>query len=323
MPNQTTADGFDFPCGAPNGAGYYVAAGVAEETYYERFGAWHTGEDWNGLGGGDSDLGDPVLATATGQVIASDYYAPSWGNIVLIEHQLPDGDVMWSQYAHLVEREVAVGDQVTRGQRIGAIGKGHADRYPAHLHFEIRRRELKPDAWGFSCEQVLAWYAHPTEFIKTHRPGMVGVQVTVEEDGEDCTRSQSKYWYDSSVGHADHSFWTYTMSTKEDCTAEWRPQIPETGLYEVLTFIPSLNATSRQARYQIRHRRGIDSATVDQSRYFDQWASLGEYPFSISSAMPSVVRLSDQTGEPFTRDKASRKQIAFDAIRFVRVERDE
>jgi hypothetical protein len=112
------------------------------------------------------------------------------------------------------------------------------------------------------------------------------------------------------------------MSTKEDCAAEWRPQLPETGLYEVMAFIPSTNATSRQARYQITHRRGIDFATVDQSRFYDQWASLGQYPFSISPAMLSVVRLSDQTGEPYTRERARRKQIAFDAIRFVRVERN-
>jgi hypothetical protein len=110
------------------------------------------------------------------------------------------------------------------------------------------------------------------------------------------------------------------MSTKEDCTAKWRPQLPDTGLYEVMAFIPSVNATSRRARYQITHRRGVDVATVDQSRYFDQWASLGQYAFSISPAMPSIVRLSDQTGEPYTREKARRKQIAFDAIRFVRVE---
>jgi hypothetical protein len=219
---------------------------------------------------------------------------------------------------------VAVGDYVARGQRVGTLGKGQGN-YPAHLHFEIRRRQLEPDTWGLSRAQVLAWYAHPTEFIKTHRPGMVRVQVTVEEDSEECARSESKYWYESTTGHSDHSYWTYTMATKEDCCAEWRPELPATGLYEVRAFIPSVNATSRQARYQITHRRGTDVAIIDQSRYFDQWASLGRYAFSISPTMPSVVRLSDQTGEPFTRHKAGRKQIAFDAMQFVRVEgmRDE
>jgi hypothetical protein len=149
---------------------------------------------------------------------------------------------------------------------------------------------------------------------------MVAIEVSVEEKGEAFIRSDSQYWYESPVGHSRHSYWTYTMATKEDCWAEWRPALPETGLYEVMAFIPSANATTQQARYQVTHRRGTDVAIIDQSLYFDQWASLGSYPFSISPAMPAAVRLSDQTGEPFTRDKARRKQIAFDAIRFVRVE---
>jgi hypothetical protein len=319
MPNATTADGFDFPVGPPDGKGYYIAAGLAEETYYDCWGAWHTGEDWNGLQGGDSDLGDPIHAAASGQVITSDYFTPSWGNIVLIEHEMPNGDRVWSQYAHLRERGVTEGEKVERGQQIGTIGKGHGNYY-AHLHFEIRRRELEPDAWGHSREEVVTWYAHPTEFIVTHRPGFVGVEAIVEEDGEGFTRSESKYWYKSSAGHNDHSLWTYTMRTKEDCWAEWRPDLPETGLYEVLAFIPRINATSKQARYQITHRRGVDVAIIDQSRYYDEWASLGRYPCSISPAMPTIIRLSDQTGEPFTRDKAGRKQLAFDAIRFARIE---
>jgi len=319
MPDATRTDGFDFPCGPPNGQGYYVAAGLAEEEYYQRFGAWHTGEDWNGLQGGDSDLGQPVHAVAHGQVVASDYFTPSWGNIVLVEHVLPGGEQVWSQYAHLRERRVAVGDGLTRGQPLGSIGKGHQDRYPAHLHFEIRRRELPPSAWGFSREQVLAWYAHPTEFIKAHRPGQVALEVTVEEGAEGFTRSESRYWVEAQVGHAGHSYWTHTLNSKEDCWAEWRPSLAQPGLYEVMAFIPSTNATTRQARYQITHRRGTHIAIVDQSRYFDQWVSLGQYPFSTSPAMPAVVRLSDLTGEPFTRDKASRKQIAFDAVRFVRI----
>ena len=137
MSNGTTADGFNFPCGPPDGAGYYVAAGLAEQAYYDRFNAWHTGEDWNGLGGGDSDLGDPVHATANGQVIASDYYTPSWGNIVLIQHQIPDGDNVWSQYAHLRERRVAMGDYVARGQRVPVARGSRNARYTVDNNIEF------------------------------------------------------------------------------------------------------------------------------------------------------------------------------------------
>jgi hypothetical protein len=317
---EMETDGFDFPCGWPDGEGYYIAAGLAEEAYYRRFGAWHTGEDWNGIRGGDSDLGDRVHAVANGVVAASDYFPPSWGNVVLIRHKMPNGDQVWSQYAHLRERRVVEGDEVARGDQIGTIGKGHNNRYPAHLHFEIRRRELAPNAWGLSRGQVFTWYAHPTEFIKAHRPGL-GVEITLEEDDDACIRSVSRYWHPAPIGHGGGSLWTYTMRSKEDCWAEWRPTLPRTGLYEVMAFIPSANATSQQAGYEITHRRGSDVVVIDQSRYFDQWVSLGQYPFSLAASMPSVVRLSDMTGEPFTRDIASRKQIAFDAIRFVLVEK--
>lgn len=52
-------DGFDFPAGKPDGADHWIAAGLAEEEYHQRFGVWHTGEDWN-RGSGDADLtGEP------------------------------------------------------------------------------------------------------------------------------------------------------------------------------------------------------------------------------------------------------------------------
>ncbi len=56
------ADGFDFPVGKPEGTGYYKARG-----FYPN---GHLGEDWNGRGGGDSDLGDPIYSMGTGVVVS-------------------------------------------------------------------------------------------------------------------------------------------------------------------------------------------------------------------------------------------------------------
>jgi len=319
-PVKVSTDGFDFPCGWPDGEGYYVASGLAEQAYYDRFGAWHTGEDWNGLKYGDTDLGDAVHAVANGVVTASDDFPTSWGNIILIEHTMPNGDKVWSQYAHLWERMVDRGNEVVRGQQVGTIGKGYADKYWAHLHFEIRLRDLAPNAWNFSRDQVISWYAHPTEFIRAHRPGLIAVEITLDEESERINRAPSGHWNDSPVGYRGHSYWTHTLKGKEDCWMEWRPELPRTGLYEVMAFIPSQNATSKQARYEVTHRRGTDVVLVDQSRYFNQWVSLGRFPFSISPSLPAVVRLGDRTGEPYTPDKASRKQIAFDAMRFIPIE---
>ena len=166
-------DGFDFPVGKPNAEAYYVAAGLIDPGYHAEYGSWHTGEDWNGRGGGDSDLGDPVFATAHGLVITAQTF-PVWGNIVLLEHVLPTGQKVWSQYAHLNDLYVKKGDIVRRGEVVGTIGKGGDHRYLAHLHFEIRLRKLPASKWGWKTpedrEKVLRYYAHPTNFIKSYRP---------------------------------------------------------------------------------------------------------------------------------------------------------
>jgi len=67
----------------------------------------------------------------------------SWGNIIVIEHRLPNGEYISSLYGHLgANRLVKVGDMVKKGQVIGYIGKSNSEengRYPAHLHFGIHQ----------------------------------------------------------------------------------------------------------------------------------------------------------------------------------------
>ncbi|SOD66528.1 Murein DD-endopeptidase MepM and murein hydrolase activator NlpD, contain LysM domain [Streptomyces zhaozhouensis] len=58
---------------------------------------------------------------------------PAYGNAVVIDH----GDGTFSQYAHLSEVDVAVGDQVKTGEEIALSGNSGNSSGP-HLHFEIR-----------------------------------------------------------------------------------------------------------------------------------------------------------------------------------------
>jgi hypothetical protein len=172
LPWPIIVDGFDFPVGKPDGLGYFVAAGLVDPQYHAERGFWHTGEDWNGIKGGDSDLGDPVFATAHGLVITAQPF-DVWGNIVLLEHVMPTGQKVWSQYAHLKNMLVKKGDILRRGEVVGTIGKGGNDRFLAHLHFEIRLRNLPASKAGWKTpedrETVLRSYAHPTNFIKSFR----------------------------------------------------------------------------------------------------------------------------------------------------------
>lgn len=127
------ADGFDFPVGKPNADGYYKARGYTANG--------HLGEDWNGRGGGDTDLGDPVYSTAHGIVLFAKNYYHGWGKCVIIRHAYQEGGqtkFVDSLYGHLDEIQVRYGQHVKRGQQVGTIGTG-GGLYPAHLHFEMRK----------------------------------------------------------------------------------------------------------------------------------------------------------------------------------------
>jgi murein DD-endopeptidase MepM/ murein hydrolase activator NlpD len=159
------ADGFDFPTGPPDAVGYYDAQPFGGEHR-------HLGSDWNGLGGGDSDLGDPVFSAADGVVTAAGDHAGGWGGVVRVVHRLAGADdapeqVVETLYAHLDTFDVGTNERVTRGQRLGTMGNV-GGRYPAHLHFELRARAGEPLGKGYGDPGLL--WLDPTAFITAHRP---------------------------------------------------------------------------------------------------------------------------------------------------------
>jgi murein DD-endopeptidase MepM/ murein hydrolase activator NlpD len=160
---QYLADGFDFPVGKPDGYGYYKARGFWPNG--------HLGEDWNGRGGGNSDLGDPVYAIGGGVVVYSADYRSGWGNVIIIRHAYRESDGMVryidSLYGHLDRRLVKLDQLVKRGQQIGTIGTNHG-MYLAHLHLEIRRN-LSIGMARSNYKKDYSNYYSPTDFIKTRR----------------------------------------------------------------------------------------------------------------------------------------------------------
>ena len=128
-------DGFQWPCGAPNGAMMYDAQPFGAVN--AKRGGHHTGQDLNGIGGENTDEGLPVCAAARGLVVYSGEPSPEWGNVVVLAHRLPgaEGRVVQTLYAHLNTREARVGERMSRGERLGTVGTAHG-AYLAHLHFE-------------------------------------------------------------------------------------------------------------------------------------------------------------------------------------------
>lgn len=156
------ADGFDQPVGKPDAEGYYRARGFRPN--------YHMGDDWNGLAGGNSDLGDPVYSTAHGLVVLARDMRMGWGNLVIIRHTFLENrqmKVVDSVYAHLDKILVRENQQVVRGQQVGTIGTNRG-MYPAHLHFEIRKNlHIGHNQRGFPRDY--SNYYSPVAFIEQRR----------------------------------------------------------------------------------------------------------------------------------------------------------
>ena len=75
--------------------------------------------------------GDPVVATASGQVVNVGYDV-NFGNCVIIKHK----HGMYTRYAHLNSYRVKRGEMVSQGQVIGYVGNTGISTGP-HLHYEV------------------------------------------------------------------------------------------------------------------------------------------------------------------------------------------
>ncbi|MEL6812546.1 MAG: M23 family metallopeptidase [Bacteroidota bacterium] len=147
---------FDFPVGKPDAKGYYNAQKFQENN--------HLGDDWNGTGGGNTDLGDPIYVIANGYVNFAEDIGGGWGKVIRVVH-LYDGKLYESIYAHCEEILVSTGDLIKRGMQIGTIGNA-GGIYFAHLHLEIRD-QINMDIGGGYSEDTQG-YLDPTLFINQH-----------------------------------------------------------------------------------------------------------------------------------------------------------
>ena len=152
---------FDFPIGTEHGAFAYNAQPFTENR--------HLGDDLNGIGGENSDLGDAVFTVADGRVIFAEEGGPGWGNIVIVIHALEEAGqrrYIQSYYAHLQQILVKRHQDVRRGEKIATVGSA-GGRYWAHLHFEMR--EFLTPFVGPGYRQDTRGWINPSEFIRQHR----------------------------------------------------------------------------------------------------------------------------------------------------------
>jgi len=148
-------------------AGWSIAVGFNADYWL----GVHTGIDLNLPG--ESDFGQPVYAVADGVVVFAGELPGTWGRAVLIHHPHLG---LWSQYAHLSAVDVAAGQHVTQGQRIGACGNGatsgHGPTVSAHVHFELRKADIPAGRWPSGLAKSQAPSVH--RYIMTNYVDPVG-----------------------------------------------------------------------------------------------------------------------------------------------------
>jgi murein DD-endopeptidase MepM/ murein hydrolase activator NlpD len=116
--------------------GYFI--NPTEGAYTDNFSCYPWSWDWrrNGHDGIDiaNGFGTPIFATADG--VAVKYY-PDFGNSIVLRHELPSGQTVYSLYAHMNKPSpIAIGQAVKQGEVIGQMGSTGFSTGP-HLHFMI------------------------------------------------------------------------------------------------------------------------------------------------------------------------------------------
>jgi len=210
--------GFLMDITTPNNGGYYVSQNFSQASRW--------GEIWEReLFGsrGDADLGEPVYAVANGQAVYSyveDGDNNGWGKTIILQHILPDGEIVYSQYSNLESARDL--ETVDVGEQIGTLGNtGNAAT--AQLYFSIN--EIGDEFLVRSEPSNFDGLFDPTDFINEHRfigaPSRESTHSDLTGDGTDDV-----IWHNPTQGEV--GFWDvggsyrpYTLLS-ETTTTHWK-----------------------------------------------------------------------------------------------------
>ena len=151
------------PMGSSHGALTYNAQAFWDHN--QRRGGHHTGDDLNGIGGMNSDLGDPIFAQCNSLVIYRGEPSSGWGNILLLAHKDREGRIYNTLYSHLDTSFPIIDTLIHRGDQIGTVGTAN-NNYPAHLHLELRKSSGIHIGAGYRTQQ--GEYLPPNELYLTN-----------------------------------------------------------------------------------------------------------------------------------------------------------
>lgn len=135
IPRRVVAYEGPVPQGASRGSGIFgwPASGMISQKFW-------SGHQAIDIAGGK---GSPIYAADSGYVVMAGFSGSGYGNMIVLDH----GNGFQTLYAHLDVIGVRLGQSVSKGQKIGAMGTSGRTTGP-HLHFEIIKGGVRRNPIG-------------------------------------------------------------------------------------------------------------------------------------------------------------------------------
>ena len=281
----------------------------------------------------NSGKGQPVLAAASGTVIAAGWGSSGWaayGQRVYIQHDFnADGHKYTTLYAHLDSLSVTTGQKVKRGDPLGTLGqscmgaKSCSNFSTPHVHFSLHRdsnlggsgsggsyggRGVKPEPMD-GVTGITQGQVHPSKNGQSTTPPAVCDVVipwaeTVIEDDTPCLAAQGNL-SETTAGHGGHAYHAQ-QDTPDPDYAEggvWLLNFAQAGSYDLFAWVPTgVTALTSQAVYKVQHAGTSKKVSVDQAAAAGGWAPLGSFAFAAGG--DQWVRLGDNFLSPSDKGKS-------------------
>lgn len=117
------------------GIGDYInPLGAQAFRWTQDYAPWHPGLD---LAPNLNERDLNIYAAETGVVVFAGWHREGYGELVILDH----GEGWTSYYAHMQQRYVDCGEQISKGQLVGVMGST-GNSSGVHLHLEIRKDDV-------------------------------------------------------------------------------------------------------------------------------------------------------------------------------------
>lgn len=174
-PDKMIGDGINPPLG-------YRHLQATVDTKMKPDGGHHIGVDFN-LGDKDDDLGAELKMIAKGVCIfRGESTFRDLGKIAIFCCKLPDGQLVYPRYAHMLDWNVSAGQTVDTGELVGKCGKSGWENGNAHLHLDVgtrltlegHYRGIFAEPWWYPHKAPVSYieryYIDPVQLIKSYLP---------------------------------------------------------------------------------------------------------------------------------------------------------